>query len=91
MHSEDQDGARSQQQQRSDRDRSNSLEYRPDRLITPLTLRAPVQNVEASASDHGENDQLGAERTVRLAGNRDQDRNNKDYAEQAQRLGRPVP
>ena len=67
-----------------------SLEYGPDRLITALALRASIQDVEANASDHRENDQLGAERAVRLSGNRDQDRDNKDCAEQAQRLRRPV-
>src|ERR1700683_451577 len=75
-HSEDQDYACSQQQQRSDRGRSNSLEYGRDRLITPLALRASVQDVLASAGDDGEDDQLDAERTVRLPGNRDQDRDN---------------
>lgn len=80
-----------QQQQRRDRVRSRSLEYGSDRLITPVALRALIQDVQASASDDGEDDQLGVERTVRLLGNRDQDRDNKDCAEQAQRLDCRVP
>ena len=86
VHTEDQAGACSQQQQRSARGRSNSLEYGHDRLITPLAPRTSVQDVEARASDDGESDQLGAERAVRLPGNRDQDRDNKNCADASVQL-----
>ena len=55
MHSDDQDDARSQQQKRSDRGRSNGLKHGSDRLITLLALRvalrAPVQDVEVADAD----------------------------------------
>src|SRR6202034_3192663 len=62
---EDQDYPRSQQQRRRERVRRDSIQDGCDRLIALGALRAAVQDVQAGASEHGENDQLGAERAVR--------------------------